>query len=486
MFGFRITYLRSSVTAADVRSGNEKDAVEWPPHPDRLFCALVQAWGDLGETEVAREALVWLEQLHEQSPPLIRCGQTLTATIVQRFVPVNDVWNPVITDSTGKKSCAPFIAGTLLGRDRKPRRIPVATLSDDTVVFWWPDANPTPKHHASLAELSSAVASLGHPSCLVSVEALDDVGVLEPTWVPRPDGSETLRIPTRGRLNHLHEAYRARPRRRPAVGEWATYGPLTQGSGIQRGHHRDLSVYRLVSDNPPLPLESTSKVIAVWRNALLSKADQPVAEAVSGHAPESSPAVPVPSQRSHLALLPLGDVGHRYARSHLLGLAAALPTGLLPQERRACFRSLGRVDSLALGGLGTWRLERCDTGERRRGLLAETWCRSSLVWATVTPVVFGRYPSDLWGDEAAAMVREACTIAGLPTPAQVSIAPVAWVLGVPPAQRFPALASRPGKPRRAHAHVKLVFSNPVAGPLLVGAGRHKGYGLFRQLEEDAE
>lgn len=115
MFGFQITYLRGSVTAADIRSGNEKDKIEWPPHPDRFFCALVQAWGDLGETACARAALGWLEAVSEKSPPLIRCGDALGSTTVQTFVPVNDTCSPVTKDNKP----APLIAGTLLGRVRR-------------------------------------------------------------------------------------------------------------------------------------------------------------------------------------------------------------------------------------------------------------------------------------------------------------------------------------------------------------------------------
>jgi CRISPR-associated protein Csb2 len=276
------------------------------------------------------------------------------------------------------------------------------------------------------------------------------------------------------------------PHRRPGLRAQATYGPPARDCEIPGGHHRELIIFRLAGDRAPVPLEAAGRVITVWRNAILAMADQPVCEAITGHAPESSPEAPKPSGRAHLALLPLADVGHRYTRSHLLGLAAALPAGLSPQERRACLQAVGRVDSLTLGRAGLWTLERCDAGETRRGLLAETWRRPSRVWATVTPVVFGRYPGDLWGEEAAAMVKDACGIAGLPRPMEVATAPVAWVLGVPSAARFPALPSRLGKPRRAHAHVRLVFSEPIGGPVLAGAGLHHGYGLFQQLTEGAE
>jgi CRISPR-associated protein Csb2 len=481
MFGIRVRYLRGSVTAADVRSGNQKDEIEWPPHPDRLFCALVQAWGDLGEPAQGQQSLQWLEKL---PPPKIRCGKKLQARLVQRYVPVNDNWDPVV-----KGKPTQLIQGTLLGRDRKPRFIPSAPLDEDSVTFWWPEAIPAAEDRASLAELARAVASLGHPSCLVTVELVDALESQEPTWVPRADGPETLRIPTDGRLAELAAAFSARDRekrRRPPLAEWATYGCPVKGTNVARGHHGELFVFRLVSERAPLPLEATSRVIAVWRKAILEKADQPLNEAISGHAPESTPQEPKPSAKAHLALLPLADVGHRYARGHLLGLAAALPSALSPGERRACLRALGRVNSLTLGGLGVWRLEGSDAEERTKGLRPETWCRPSSLWASVTPVVFGKYPRDLWGEEAAALIREACSIAGLPAPSEVAVAPVAWVLGVPPSHRFPPLPSRSGKPRRAHAQVRLAFPVQVAGPVLVGAGRHLGYGLFRQLAVDSE
>jgi len=479
MLGFRITYLRGSVTAADIRAGNEKDRVEWPPHPDRLFSALVQAWGDLGMAGEERSALLWLEGL---GPPWIWCGEALPTNShrFRRFVPVNDRWSPI---SEGDR-CEPPMQGSLLGRRRQPRRIPSASLSEDEVIFWWPEAMPSPEIRAGLVRLSMAVASLGHSSSLVAVEVVGEVGTLVPTWVPRPDGDRTLRVPTRGRLAELCEAYDGNPRRRPPTGAWATYGKPSLERELPRGHHRDMVIFRLLGGPAPLPLEAAGSVVAVWRKALIEQADQPVSEAISGHAPDSTAENPKPSRSAHLALLPLADVGHRHARAHLLGLAAALPDSLSDNERRACLRALGRVGSLTLGSLGEWRLERSNSEERRAALRPSTWSQPARAWASVTPFVFGRYPRELWGSEAANLVAEACAIAGLPRPSSVATAPVGWVLGVPPSDRFPPMPHRPGKPRRLHAHVRLVFPEPVAGPLLVGAGRHQGYGLFRQLTEE--
>jgi CRISPR-associated protein Csb2 len=476
VFGFCVTYLCGAVVAADIRTGNDKDQVEWPPHPDRLFSALVQAWGDLGRPEAGRDALLWLEHL---PAPLIACGDLLTSRRVLQYVPVNDWWSPV----TKKGKVAPPVAGTVVGRVRQPRRIAHATLSQDGVTIWWPDATPSAEHRAWLRALARAVASLGHPSSLVAVDLVDEAAAPDPAWLPDTDGAHALRVPAPGRLAELCEAFDAATRRRPPAGTWATYGRQHREPIVHHGHHRDLVVLRLVGDAPPLLLEAAGAVLAVWRKALLDRADQPVCEALSGHESGSTAEAPRPSRGPHLALLPLADVGHPYARSHLLGLGAALPDAISWEDRRACLRALGRVDHLTLGRWGVWRLVRCDPDERRRALLAETWSTPAQEWGSVTPLVFGKFPRTLWGDEAADLVAGACAIAGLPRPSRIALAPTSWILGVPPAQRFAALPSRPGKPRRLHAHVRLTFDEPVAGPVLVGAGRHQGYGLFRQLEE---
>ena len=47
--------------------GNREEP-EWPPHPDRIFMAMVAAWGESGEDAEQRAALEWLERL---SPPAI-------------------------------------------------------------------------------------------------------------------------------------------------------------------------------------------------------------------------------------------------------------------------------------------------------------------------------------------------------------------------------------------------------------------------------
>lgn len=462
MLSARIRYLRGSVTAADIRAGNDKSSIEWPLHPDRFFSALVRSWGDLGCPDPHVATLRWIEAL---PPPTITCGEVLHASIGDnyptRFVPVND-------------------EPTIVGRKRQRRLIPSAALSRDDVVLTWPAAAPESDQLIHLDQLTRFISNIGHSSSLVGVWVERDEAPAPPTWLPRQDGDILLRVPRTGRFDELCAAYAATPRRWPPIGAWAAYGPPQALIAAPSGYHREVFTFALTDGGFALPLEATPRVINVWRKALLQRAEQPVPEVISGHSVDSTPADPRPARRPHLALFPIADVGHPHARGHLLGLGASLPADLTHAERTACLRTLGRVTSLTLGGLGVWTLSRDAGAAIPRGLLPETWTRPSRVWASVTPVVFGRFPRRQGGDEAADIVREACMIAGLPAPLEVTTGPISALYGVPSAGRFDPLPSRPGKPQRWHAHARLVFPEPVRGPMLVGAGRHLGYGIFRQ------
>ena len=62
--GVELLMRRAVITRWDNRA-----ETEWPPHPDRLFMALVAAWGDTGENLEHRKALEWLEELPRRRSP---------------------------------------------------------------------------------------------------------------------------------------------------------------------------------------------------------------------------------------------------------------------------------------------------------------------------------------------------------------------------------------------------------------------------------
>ncbi len=82
--------------------------------------------------------------------------------------------------------------------------------------------------------------------------------------------------------------------------------------------------------------------------------------------------------------------------------------------------------------------------------------------------------------EAAELIAAACGRIGLPRPREVILTPVSAHLGALPAHAFPRLRRKDGTERR-HSHAILAFAEPVRGPVLIGAGRYRGYGVFRPM-----
>ncbi|MGH9527711.1 MAG: type I-G CRISPR-associated protein Csb2, partial [Terriglobales bacterium] len=198
-------------------------------------------------------------------------------------------------------------------------------------------------------------------------------------------------------------------------------------------------------------------------------------------------------------IFPLPFVGREHADGHLLGVGLALPRGLSPAERRQLLTALRRLcaQGLRLGPLGVWRLRPADSGVPRRALLPETWTampKGAVRWATVTPYVCDRhskakdakeYFAEMAEEIAAAWRRvghSGSDAAGEAGTADVHVETVAVSahLGAPPAHQFPRLRRKDGSERR-QTHAILTFSRPVVGPLLLGAGRFRGYGLCRPL-----
>jgi len=235
-----------------------------------------------------------------------------------------------------------------------------------------------------------------------------------------------------------------------------------------------------------LRLRHVAQVVQRWREALVSQAnDMPdrVREVVSGHARDGGPL-----KGPHLAFVPLAFVDDPHADGRLWGVAVALPRDLAAADRRQALRVLGRVHELKLGALGVWELIRELGDPPAWNLCAEAWTahpEGTTHWATTTPVAFDRHPKArdraAYHREVAQMIGDACVGIGLPRPREVIVTSASAYLGVPPTFEFPRLQRKDGTERR-HAHAILVFDQPVVGPVLIGAGRYRGYGVCRPMD----
>ena len=107
-----IRYLTGYVVATDVA---DRRRVEWPPHPGRVFMALVAAHFQTSRDRTERAALEWLESL---AAPQIHASGYFERRTVTHYVPVNDKAGP---------SAAPLQSTGGLTRDRQPRAFPAAS-----------------------------------------------------------------------------------------------------------------------------------------------------------------------------------------------------------------------------------------------------------------------------------------------------------------------------------------------------------------------
>ena len=109
--------------------------------------------------------------------------------------------------------------------------------------------------------------------------------------------------------------------------------------------------------------------------------------------------------------------------------------------------------------------------------VARQYLNRSQTWTTVTPVVLPRHhKKDL--DEAGRNLVAAIRQAGLPKPVQYQFRSVGFRAGLELATRY----CRPTHMNGPMFHVRLRFSQPLPGPIVVGAGRYRGFGLFVGLD----
>ncbi len=514
-----IRYLNGFAAATDP---DDRDRAEWPPHPGRVFMALAASHFETGADAAEHLALEWLEALE---PPLMYVPDGQPRDVVTHFVPVNDKAGP----SKAMLQSAP------VARDRQPRTFARTWLDCDTVWIVWQKADPPVAIREALAALCAKVTRVGHASSLVQMWlATESQASPTPNWVPDDDRAVTrLRIVAPGVLAYLERCFngsenetyasllvaaneqsdkRAQkaarahikctfggeppPRHRPQLSVFQGYAPplpLEKASDSVSGtvlspHILPLALERLDGPYRHLDLLNVSAVCQRWREALCSQCNgigANIASILSGHATDGTPL-----GGPHLAFVPLAFVGHPHADGSLLGMGLALPRALTQGERGAVLAAIGRIRELKLGRLGSWRVVTITAQRPSLNLLPKTWTgypQGATYWATVTPIAFDQHPKAkdkaAYQVEMSGMIRLACRRVDLPEPREVIVTPVSFHLGTPPAHAFPRLVRKDGSQRR-HSHAIVVFEKPVHGPILLGAGRYRGYGLCRPMREE--
>ena len=540
-FGIEVNFLTGRFVAT---RHNDRRKPEWPPHPARLFSALVAAWADADEPDPKeRTALEWMES---QSPPAITASEAVPRKVVSHFVPVNDAsivsrtWyqrradNVSMLDAqrdaelaasggevtksvsrierrltkardvdaqvgrSGNTNLSSAVAMLPDRRSKQGRYYPSVTLDDARVSFLWDIPAPDGVIEA-LDRLLDRVTRLGHSSSLVSCRVTVDRPA--PTFEVS-DSGKGMRTVRHGQLAELERRFAwhggTKPRSLPF--EVSRYRPAAEQASRRGDMSRAATagqwiVFEFAPDSRYVPAARTVELATAMRAAVFSYAQDPIPEEVSGHLVNGNP-----TASPHVAFLPLPYVGFKHADGRLLGMAVSVPDTVSDTARRALYVAIGRLEAaakddplrLTLGARGVVDLSRQRGPAMLASLRPSVWNKVSCRWVSATPVALPRHPGRLAGGTAAARAKawglaesavvSACNHVGLPDPLSVNISLSPFLSGARTASRFPPFSQNgpQGTPmRRQLVHASVTFERPVAGPLVLGAGRFLGLGLMR-------
>lgn len=500
-------HLCLSITFLDCRFHGRCDGgePEWPPSPLRLYQAIVAASAAAtGRLDAVADALLWLEGL---GPPMIVAPQAEAAAPYRLSVPNNAMdlvaaaWARGNYEGSGDANPATH-------RTMKVVR-PMRMLNGDQVHYLWDMPDKVDSHsHAHASTVAGAVRSVvafgwgvdlavGHGRLISAVEAAELQGE---RWAPaaRAGTGGTLRTPRPGTLAALverHDAFTGRL----STGSLVPVPPLTAFEAISYRRDTDLPPRSVAAfcllriDGEGLQAFSTARrtltVAGMVRHALAGVArdagwtTERINEVIHGHTPDgASPGTSDPG-KMRFSYVPLPSIQSRgNGRSEHVGdIRRVLITGNASPDAEALARWVHR--SLA----GRDLIDEADS--RRCAMLApiptndamvRRYTGSARVWATVTPIVLDRHPKqrrrEAAIEETCGIIVGACERAGFPRPSAVNLSPVAPYPGVTHAHLFAPLRRKDGSaPNQTHAVI--AFDAAVSGPVLIGAGRFRGYGL---------
>lgn len=501
-FGIEVNFLTGRYVAT---SHDDRRQSEWPPHPARLFSALVATWADADEpSQDERDTLEWLEA---QGPPGIATeAEANPRTVVSHFVPVNDTaivsrtWQErraeqverarkslrdALADSGGETTRQVQRIQTRLSkqrdvgaqvsspgntptdtaqklfperREKRERRFPSMTIAGiPRVTFVW-DRNLPDKVHDILDGLLARLTRLGHSSSLVSCRVVRATPAVNLS--PSRAGVTRLRHVRPGQLAELERRFAQHQGISPRVLPYTDVGYSQAGSGRDSAEETpntagDWIVFEFLPDSRAFPVYRTVEVATTLRSAIFSYADDLIPAGLSGHTPDGTPL-----SAPHVAFLPLPFAGYARGDGRLLGIAISVPDDVDEASRRALYLAIGKWEGVAKDGVlrlfqgkqGELRMRRLRGPVSLESLRHSAWSRPAKRWVSVTPIALPRHPGRLRGGAAAARdrawksadaaVRAAVGHVGLPEPSRVEVGLSPLLVGSRAVSAYPPFNQR--------------------------------------------
>ncbi|WP_420440327.1 type I-G CRISPR-associated protein Csb2 [Candidatus Palauibacter sp.] len=453
-FAVEVNFLTGRYVAT---SHSDRRLGEWPPHPARLFSALVATWAD-EDDPFERRALEWLER---QAPPAIAASDAIPRRVSSHFVPVNDasVFSRALREKkptelyqlrdqlhtelvrtagevtrrvgqmqkklAGKKDLGDMLARVGKtpvnsavamfpdGRGKQERAFPSVSPEVPRVTYVW-NAYPSDGVEAGLDRLLARVTRLGHSSSLVSCRITKEPP--NPTYLFTADGAGTsMRAVRAGQLTALESLHlrhqQVRPRSLPYVAVRYRSAEVTEEEPISTPNTvGEWVVFEFHPTSRAYPSSRTVELAAAMRREILSRVDRPPPEDVCGVRDDGTP-----TSMPHMAIIPIPYIAFEHADGRLLGMAVSLPDAMAETAQDAIYRAIGRWEraasrsaeisapplSLTLGSEQRLGLRRVAGPADLTSLRPNVWRKPSRRWVSATPIALPRHPGSLSRGNAA-------------------------------------------------------------------------------------
>ena len=437
---------------------------EWPPSPARLFAALIAADGTGEACRVTDGTeLEWFERL---PPPVIHADRD----------PVHQPLRPRFIVAQ-KQGAAKGAHHEYVGRSGAAIRpgVRVAPRSP-CVIYQWDVAPPEPSILDALRRRAARVGYLGSADSPVRVRVateMDAPPAESGAFVPDHAGDTVINVPVEGdlaRWDRLHEQWTVRGASVSRAQSPALTHPVAYRSSLSEEPRDRGEVVAWLRLATAVSGRRVSALTALFKEAILSRHQE-----MHGEPPAVLHGHGFSATGYELArYLALPDAGYPRSRGRIHGLALWLPPGcdaaVHSTARDAAFsirRLIGRGVDVAVAPR--------DGEDRPLAAHPNRWLRPSAGWATAVPAIHERRRRlDL------AEVARWCEHAGLPAPVAFRSTRTPLVPGA--LDLAPVEVNRPGRPPLPYSHVELWFEQAIPGPVVIGSGRQRGFGLCVPLD----
>ena len=488
MIGIEVRFLTGRFHANRWQNAHNEGIPEWPPSPWRLLRALASAAHDLGIESLARPLM---EKLGAEPPsyqlPAARQAHTRH-------------YMPDVADAKHKKTKVfdTFVVvdgGTFLSEPK-------------AVKAWWPNLSLSAEERALLQRLARRVAYMGRAESWAEVAVVsgDDIDHFD-CWPDETNAAPSTTLMALESSEKFQEWVQEQSSRDAPRSSWEVLtfdGERFRKQGWSKVP--GTKQVRYVFAHQPFENSATAKTTSqssktrprvarfAIRSAVLPRSQDAILVAermrqglMSQSRKISGDARPVFSghfddglahNHEHAFILPSADFNDD---GRIDAITVTAKMGFDVEDRRALEqtrRLFGRDDhflDLVLLGVG----HAADFGGARRP--HSTLLHESTTWESIAPFVPTRHPKTVRGkaiDDIPSQVRRSCAQLGLPEPVSVESLDGEWF-------KF-RRHRRHGKGRRGPDRafgLRLVFSEPVRGPIALGYGAHFGLGLFTAVDE---